>query len=58
MRIPANPASDSDGKHPLTPTQNIQSAEQRDAGVDIISEVDGFGQTRTCFSRISVPVSF
>jgi hypothetical protein len=49
MRIPVNPTSDSDLKASTIPTQSIQWMTRFDAGVNIISEVDGFGQTRICF---------
>jgi hypothetical protein len=42
--IPIEASTDSDGKHPIR--------EQRDAGEDIISEVDGFGQTGTLVSPL------
>jgi hypothetical protein len=50
VRIPAKAAIDSDRKAPFIPTESIQWSERSDAGVNIISEVDGFGQTRTSFS--------
>jgi hypothetical protein len=38
-----------EGKHPLIPTEGIHKSEHSDAGVNIISEVDDFGQTGTAF---------
>jgi hypothetical protein len=52
MRIPANPTSDSNWKPLPIPTQTIQWSERSDAGVLIISEVDGFGQTERHFSTM------
>jgi len=49
LRIPAKSTSDSNRKAPPIPGESIQRSERSDAGVEIISEVDGFGQTRTAF---------
>jgi len=49
VRIPVKPSSESNRKHPPIPGESIQGSERSDAGVEIISEVDGFGQIRTGF---------
>ena len=49
VRIPAKSSSDSNRKAPPIPEESIQCSERSDAGVEIISEVDGFGQIRRVF---------
>jgi hypothetical protein len=50
MRIPTKTDSNSERRPTVIPTQSRQQSERSDAGELIISEVDGFGQTRTHFS--------
>ena len=47
LPIPVKSTSDSDRRRPAIPEQSVQRSERSDAGVDNISEVDDFSQTRT-----------
>ena len=49
MRIPAKATSDSDVKAATIPGKTSTRRSEATLGRVIISEVDGFGQTRTAF---------